>query len=144
MDLRRQTPTIARLLLAAAFLVCAIGMIGPFQGVEDQLISPDKAAHFTAFYGLTLLLFAAFPNRRRVDLAVLTTCIGAGIEVIQTLTGRDGELGDVAADALGAFAVLAPVWLDALRRPKPLERRRRLKLIAPVDEAQSEPQRLRA
>jgi VanZ family protein len=114
--------TIARALLVAAGLTCAIGMVGPFQGVERAFVPWDKAAHFMAFYGLTLLLFQAFPERRRLDLAMLATFAGAAIEVMQLIEGRDAELGDIVADAAGAFAVLAPLYLDQLRRPR-VERR---------------------
>ncbi|WP_421932136.1 VanZ family protein [Phenylobacterium sp.] len=113
---------LARGLLLLAALVCGIGMVGPFQGAEQALVPWDKAAHFMAFYGLTILLFSAFPTRRRLDLAVLAIFAGAAIEVAQTLTGRDGEIGDLCADALGALAVLAPVWLEHLRFPR-VERR---------------------
>lgn len=114
--------TIARGLLLVAGLICAIGMVGPFQGVERAFVPWDKAAHFMAFYGLTLLLFSAFPDRRRLDLAMLATFAGAAIEIMQLIEGRDAELGDILADAAGAFAVLAPVYLDQARRPR-IERR---------------------
>jgi VanZ family protein len=114
--------TIARALLVAAGLTCAIGMVGTFQGVERVFVPWDKAAHFMAFYGLTLLLFSAFPERRRLDLAMLATFAGAAIEIMQLIEGRDAELGDIAADAAGAFAVLAPLYLDQMRRPR-VERR---------------------
>ncbi|WP_310540853.1 VanZ family protein [Phenylobacterium sp.] len=113
-----RSPTVAKGLLLLAFLVCAIGMVGPFQGVEQALVPWDKAAHFMAFYGLTLLLFTAFPRRRRLDLTVLAIFAGAATEVAQILAGRDAELGDLCADALGALAVLAPVWLEHLRFPR--------------------------
>ncbi|CAN5532943.1 hypothetical protein BH10PSE5_BH10PSE5_03850 [soil metagenome] len=116
------SPTLAKGLLVLAFVVCAVGMVGPFQGVEHALIPWDKAAHFMAFYGLTILMFTAFPTRRRLDLAALAIFAGAAIEVAQILTGRDGEIGDLCADALGALAVLAPVWLEHLRFPR-VERR---------------------
>jgi VanZ family protein len=115
--------TTARWLLLIAGTICAIGMIGPFRGVEHALVPWDKAAHFIAFYGLTLLLFSAFPDRRRLDLVVLATFAGTAIEVLQLLDGRDAELGDVLADAAGAFAVLVPIYLERLRRPR-AERRR--------------------
>lgn len=113
-----RSPTVAKGLLLVAFLVCAIGMVGPFQGIEHAFVPWDKAAHFMAFYGLTLLLFTAFPRRRRLDLTVLAIFAGAATEVAQILAGRDGEFGDLCADALGALAVLAPVWLEHLRFPR--------------------------
>lgn len=127
MDRANLTKTCARILLVAAALVCGVGMLGPFAGAERAFVPWDKAAHFMAFYGLTLLMFSAFPNRRRLDLAVLATFVGAAVEILQTLTGRDGELGDALADAAGAFAVLVPVWLEWARQPR-IERRKALRL----------------
>ena len=117
MDRSSRMQTTARWLLLAAGLTSAIGMVGPFRGVEHALVPWDKAAHFIAFYGVTLLAFSAFPNRRRLDIVVLATFAGSAIEVLQLMDGRDAELGDVIADAAGAFAVLAPVWLERLRQP---------------------------
>lgn len=130
-----QARTAARILLVLAALVCAVGMLGPFQGIENHLIEPDKAAHFTAFYGLTLLMFSAAPDRRRFDLVMLSILAGSGIEILQALTGRDGEIGDVLADAAGALAVYVPVWLEWARQPR-IERRsaRALELPAPERE----------
>ena len=124
MDRLLNSKSLARIALALGGLVCAIGMVGPFQGVEKALIPWDKAAHFVAFYGVTLLMFSAFPGRRRIDLFFLAVLAGSGIEIAQAMTGRDAELGDVLADALGAMAVLAPVYLEFLRRKPETERRR--------------------
>lgn len=124
---------LARALLLLAALVCGIGMVGPFQGAEQALVPWDKAAHFMAFYGLTILLFSAFPTRRRLDLAVLAIFAGAAIEVAQTLTGRDGEIGDLCADALGALAVLAPVRLEHLRFPRVERRAASLRTLEPPE-----------
>lgn len=129
------SPTVAKGLLLLAFLVCAIGMVGPFQGIEHAFVPWDKAAHFMAFYGLTLLLFTAFPRRRRLDLTVLAIFAGAATEVAQILAGRDGEFGDLCADALGALAVLAPVWLEHLRFPR---RERRASGLGQIEVLQPE------
>lgn len=115
--------TMARWLLLAAALVCGVGMMGPWQGIERALVPWDKAAHVMAFYGLTLLLFSAFPNRRRLDLALLATFAGVAVEIVQGAEGRDAELGDMLADAAGAFAVLAPVYLEWAAKPLRIERR---------------------
>ncbi|MDP2011806.1 MAG: VanZ family protein [Phenylobacterium sp.] len=130
-----RSPTVAKGLLLVAFLVCAIGMVGPFQGIEHAFVPWDKAAHFMAFYGLTLLLFTAFPRRRRLDLTVLAILAGAATEVAQILAGRDGEFGDLCADALGALAVLAPVWLEHLRFPR---RERRASGLGQIEVLQPE------
>jgi VanZ family protein len=131
MDRARRLQTTARWLLLIAGSICAIGMVGPFKGVEHRFIPWDKAAHFVAFYGVTLLLFSAFPKRRRFDLVMLATFSGAAIEVLQLLDGRDAELGDLAADAVGAFAVLTPIYLERLGKPRP-DRRRRAAAAEPI------------
>ena len=129
-----RSPTVAKGLLLLAFVVCAGGMVGP-AGIEQALVPWDKAAHFMAFYGLTLLLFTAFPRRRRLDLTILAIFAGAGTEVAQILAGRDGEIGDLCADALGALAVLAPVWLEHLRFPR---RERRSSSLGKIEVLQPE------
>jgi VanZ family protein len=113
----------ARWLLLAAGLLCAFGMLGPYRGLERALVPWDKAAHFMAGYGATLLMFVGFPGRRRLDLVIMAICAGAAGEVLQSAVGRDGQLGDIVGDALGAIAVYAPIWLDRLRQPR-AERRR--------------------
>jgi len=116
---------IARILLIAAALVCAIGMVGPFQGVEKNFVPADKAAHFIAFYGLTVLMMAAFPKNRRLEITLAAIMLGASIEVAQMLTHRGVSFSDLAADAAGAFAVWVPMWIQSLRSPPVVERRRR-------------------
>ena len=137
MDRTGRTRTVARWLLLVAGLTCAIGMVGPFQGVERALVPWDKAAHFIAFYGVTLLLFSAFPDRRRLDLTVLAVFGGAAIEILQLIDGRDAEVGDLLADAAGAFAVLAPSWLERLREPRVERRHRTVPAPAPVIETET-------
>lgn len=109
-------PFIARLALGVSFIGCAIVMVGPFQSLEGALVPWDKASHFLAFYGFTALSFLAFPRHRRLDLAVAAIVMGCGIEALQGLAGRDAGLGDVLANAAGAFAVYAPGYLERLRQ----------------------------
>jgi len=135
MDRSSRIQTTARWTLLVAGTICAIGMVGPFRGVEHALVPWDKAAHFIAFYGVTLLMFSAFPDRRRLDLAVLATFAGAAIEVLQLIDGRDAELGDIVADAAGAFAVLAPIYLERMREPR-TERRQAGTAAVPVAETE--------
>lgn len=119
------TKTAARFLLIAAALVCAIGMVGPFQGVEKNFVPADKAAHFIAFYGLTALMMAAFPKNRRLEITLAAVMLGASIEIAQIFTHRGVSASDLAADAAGAFAVWLPMWLQSLRSAPVVERRRR-------------------
>ena len=140
MALSAPVQTAARVLLVGAALACAFGMVGPFPRLEAEFVPWDKAAHFIAFYGLTILLFAAFPARRRIDLALMAILAGAGIELVQQIEGRDAELADIAADAAGALAVLAPLWLEALGRGwRPERRGRRAALLERWIPAKAEP-----
>lgn len=121
------SPTfLARILLALAAVVCGVGMVTPaLQGVEKSFVPADKAAHFIAFYGLTALMMAAFPKNRRLEITLSAVLLGGAIEIAQMVTHRGVSLGDLAADAAGAFAVWAPMWLQSLRSPPVVERRRR-------------------
>ena len=117
---------IARILLVLAAVVCGVGMITPaLQGVEKAFVPADKAAHFIAFYGLTALMMAAFPKNRRLEITLAAVLLGGAIEVAQMVTHRGVSLSDLAADAAGAFAVWVPMWLQSLRSPPVVERRRR-------------------
>lgn len=120
----RTSTKIARAALLVSGLACFVGMVGPFQGVEEAIIPWDKAAHCIAFYALTAMLYAAFPDRRRFDLTLMAILAGAGTEVAQQLTGRDAGLDDLAADAVGAFAVFLPIWIERLKGDARPERRR--------------------
>jgi len=122
----RRSALIARALLIAAALICGIGMMGPWRHAEAAVVPWDKAAHFMAFYGLTLLMLAAFPTRRRLDVACLAILAGVGVEVVQKLSGSDAELGDIIADSAGVFAVIAPMWVENLRGLPREERRKGL------------------
>lgn len=116
---------VARFLLVAGALTCVIGMLGPFQGVEKNFVPADKAAHFIAFYGLTALMMVAFPKNRRLEIAIAAVLLGGAIELAQIVTHRGVSLSDLAADAAGAFAVWVPMWIQSLRSPPVVERRRR-------------------
>lgn len=108
-------PLLARTVLVAAAVALATMMVGPFQGLELALVPWDKAAHFLAFYGLTLLLYLSFPRARRLDLTLYAAFAGSLVEALQGAAGRDAGLGDVLANAAGAFAALTPMYVERLR-----------------------------
>jgi VanZ family protein len=79
----------------------------------------DKLDHFTAYFGLSLLSTLGWGLRRSliwVFLAVVS--LGGGMEILQTLVGRDGEWGDFLANDLGALLglVVATAYLAMPRR----------------------------
>lgn len=61
----------------------------------------DKVWHFLAFF-IWGVLVAVSCARPLWQLLVAGLLLGAGIEVIQPLVGRDAELADLVADMLGA------------------------------------------
>jgi VanZ family protein len=71
-----------------------------------------------------------------MDLVMLAIFAGAAVEVFQSLTGRDGEIGDLLADAAGALAVFAPIYLERQRELRTERRASRLS-AAPVSEPRS-------
>jgi VanZ family protein len=82
----------------------------------------DKLLHFTAYFGLAALAALALRTRRAVLIAVLgLVALGGVLEILQSLTGRDAEWLDEAANslgvALGALASLGLLRLVGRARP---------------------------
>ncbi len=63
----------------------------------------DKLAHFIAFAALCVPLAWRYPHLWRA-VALATLVYGGVIEIIQPLTGRTAQWGDLVADGAGAFA----------------------------------------
>jgi len=108
-------------LFVPALAVVAWGELTPHPPhLADEIFGWDKAEHFTAYFGLALLASLGWGLRRSliwIFLGVLA--IGGGLEILQTLVGRDGEWGDMLANTLGAIAgtLLAIGYLRVPRRP---------------------------
>jgi VanZ family protein len=110
--------TLVLRLTAVTILVVSLTlMLGPFGGAEAGSGISDKAAHFVVF-GLILWSFGVlFRRLPRLWAAAAAVGLGAAVEVVQGLVGRDASWGDLLADALGVgFALL--LWV-IWRRFKP-------------------------
>ena len=91
-----------------ALAVVAWGELTPHPPSLPDPLQWDKAEHFTAYFGLALLATLGWGLRRSliwVFLGVLA--MGAGLEGLQALVGRDAEWGDMLANSIGAAAGLA-------------------------------------
>lgn len=100
--------------LALAGLFTA--MLGPFQGAEENLGLDDKSAHMIGFFVITACLTLLFPRLGLWRTALLTIGLGAGVEVIQGLSGRSASLLDLTADTIGvALASVTRFVLDRVR-----------------------------
>ena len=79
----------------------------------------DKAEHFIAYFGLTLLASLAWGLKRSLFWVLAgIVALGGALEIIQSFVGRDAEWGDFLANSLGAVAGLgvAVAYLSVPRR----------------------------
>ncbi len=115
MSRESKTLLFVRIGLGLVLTVVTIVALGPFQGLETSFGLTDKEAHFATFYGLTFMALAAMPRIRKWDIAVAAIGFGGLIEVMQTLTGRDGEILDWVADSFGIIMAVAPMYSEGFR-----------------------------
>lgn len=106
----------ARVSLLIGTLSVVVLTLGPFQGAESNFGLNDKEAHAIAFGGLLAASFLAFPRMRRNDLLLSALVIGAAIEVAQNITGRDGNVADWLADAMGILLVHGASLIETFRK----------------------------
>lgn len=92
------------LLVLATLYAC----LRPVTGQPPAFPHLDKLQHFAAYLVLTAWFGALLERRRYLPLAVSMLLLGAGIEFAQGAMrlGRDAELSDMLANALGVFAGL--------------------------------------
>jgi VanZ family protein len=106
-----------------ALAVVVWGELTPHPPKLAQLLW-DKAEHFIAYFGLTLLASLAWGFRRSLAwVFAAMVALGGALEIIQGFVGRDSEWGDFFANDLGAVTglIVAAVYLAIPRR-----------LVAPV------------
>ena len=109
-----------RWLFWPALAVVAWGELTPHPPTLPGLWLWDKAQHFTAYFGLSLLATLAWGLKRSLVWIFLSViALGGGLEILQTMVGRDGAWGDFFANDLGAVTGLAValVYLAVPRRP---------------------------
>lgn len=87
-----------------ALLILFVAMLGPFQGAEEGLGLDDKTAHALGFFIITVCLTLIAPGLGIWRTALLALVLGAGVEVVQGLTGRSANPFDLTADAAGIAA----------------------------------------
>ena len=127
LPMKKRTRYISRVLMllyiAAVCLLC-FADIRTDIGVNSTLlgIPADKIVHFTMFLPFPALMYAAFHRQERKPARLIVfmlatliagTAAGAGIEIIQQMTGyRSCDIMDFRADCLGllAGAVLTTIY----------------------------------
>ena len=109
---------IGKVMFLPALIVVAWGELTPH---PPRLAGPwmwDKLDHFTAYFGLSLATLGWGLKRSLVWVFLGVVALGATLEFLQSLVGRDGEWGDFIANDLGALLgmVLAAAYLAMPRR----------------------------
>lgn len=103
--------------LALYALALAAGSLGPV--TADAVAVSDKIAHCLGYAVFALLARQGFPLLPAV---LIPLGFGVLMELLQTqVPGRDGSLGDVAANALGV--ALGLLCAGLVRRIRPLSLR---------------------
>ena len=101
-----------------ALAVVAWGELTPHPPQLTELLW-DKAEHFVAYFGLTLLASLAWGLRRSLAwIFAAMVALGGALEIIQSFVGRDADWWDFFANDLGAVTglIAAVVYLAIPRR----------------------------
>jgi hypothetical protein len=99
-----------------ALLILFVAMLGPFQGAEEGLGLTDKPAHAIGFFIITVCLTLIAPGLGVWRTALLALALGAGVEVVQGISGRSANLFDLMADGVGIAAASAlRAWAERAR-----------------------------
>lgn len=80
-----------------------LAMLGPFQGAEQAVGLSDTAAHAIGFFIVTACLTVLAPRLGLWRTTLLAIALGAGVEVLQGLTGRSANPIDLLADIVGVI-----------------------------------------
>ncbi|ESQ84932.1 hypothetical protein AEAC466_07700 [Asticcacaulis sp. AC466] len=105
-----------RICLVVLTMAAGILAFGPFGGQEARIGLTDKEAHVLSTFVITCLAILALPKLRKWDVALLCLVGGGLVEVVQTMTGRDGDMADWLADAFGVALVMIPMTVQSMRR----------------------------
>ena len=112
----------ARLAAAVVFWpTLALVVLGELTTTANLMFQTvgDKVVHFTAYFCLAAMAVAAFRARRNAVVAIFgLITLGAGLEIIQSMVGRNASLWDEVANAAGAASggVIGRVIVEFLRR----------------------------
>jgi VanZ family protein len=93
----------ARLAFVLFWPALALVVWGELTPHPPTIHAPDKLLHFTAYFGLAGIATVALQRGRGVLVALLClVALGGALEIVQSFTGRDAEMLDEVANAVGA------------------------------------------
>ncbi|OYW82431.1 MAG: hypothetical protein B7Z26_03260 [Asticcacaulis sp. 32-58-5] len=91
-------------------------LLGPYQTLPFELGMSDKEAHVLTFYCFASLLLLSTNTTRRGSVLLFCITISAVAEVLQTSTGRDGNVADFLASSLGSTMAVLPTLIGFMRQ----------------------------
>ena len=106
----------ARVALVLGAAGCAWVTFSPYHSLQEAYASWGKGFHLIVAYGLTALAFLSFPRSRRTDMVLAGWVLAGLFEAARMVLAHDARLGDWAADVMGAGAVMAPTYVEAIRK----------------------------
>ncbi len=81
------------------------------QPIGEDLTGSDKILHFTAYFGLSwMATIAVRADRRTLWCMLALIAMGATLEIVQTLVGRDGDIADEFANTMGVLLGAGLAW----------------------------------
>lgn len=102
MCVMKRTHMICFVALIVAVLFTLSAALNDPWGIDARSVRSYRLNHISAFIVVSMLAFGAFGWRPiRIVLALLA--FGIGIEIVQSMTGRDAQFLDVVADIFGIF-----------------------------------------
>jgi VanZ family protein len=119
--LQKWLPRLAFYLFGPAVALVGWGELSS-EPAAIEVVFWDKSLHFIAYFGLSGLICLALKADWRVPAAtLLIALLGAVLELLQGLVGRDPSVYDEIANILGAVTGAGTGWLVVrLLQPKTL------------------------
>ncbi|HEV7959561.1 MAG TPA: VanZ family protein [Rhizomicrobium sp.] len=99
------------------------GELTPHPPDLSSILGWDKAQHFVAYFGLASMATMVLGLNRRLVWAILgVILLGGALEILQGYTGRDPDIFDFIANAVGAVSgtTVGVMFWVALRGPRAL------------------------
>ena len=113
---------LSRWLFWPGVILIVWGELTPHPPDLSQAFDWDKLEHFTAYFGLAAMATMILGPKARPFFILDIILLSGVLELLQSLTGRDPEIWDFAANSIGALSGLAAgllVW--RLAAPSALE-----------------------
>jgi hypothetical protein len=103
-------------LLWPAVFAAALVALGAADRWMAGMVELQFALKALSFYGMTLMLYAAFPHQRRTDLTVVALLWAVVLDLTANFLGAQRTSGWLVLDGVAVFCAYAPARTETLRR----------------------------